>query len=162
MFRIKITNEALIGEIDLDDETVAEAIFSTYSNYTYDILLMWNDLVIPLDRRGDISDIYNDIVFMLDSLKKNKRDLITSFLSSTFTAKWHIQSEGEFLTILPKWITVAFSGKKLSDNQKINRLLVRKIDFINEWDALLKVIKLDLTRVGYNKNLKVFDYLNRL
>lgn len=79
MFRIKITNEALIGEIDLDDETVAEAIFSTYSNYTYDILLMWNDLVIPLDRRGDISDIYNDIVFMLDSLKKTKEILLRHF-----------------------------------------------------------------------------------
>lgn len=162
MFIIKITNEVLIGKIDPDDETVSEAIFSTYSDYTYDILLMWNELVIPLDRRGDLSEIYNDIVFMLDSLKKNKRDFIVSFLSSTFTAKWHIQFEGEFLKISPKWITVTFSGKQPSDNQKMNRLLVRKIDFINEWNALLKVIKQDLTRVGYNKNLKGFDYLNTL
>ena len=99
MFRIKINNEVLLGKIDYDDETVAEAIHSTYPDYSYDISLCWNDFVIPLDRRGDISEMYDDIIFMLTALKRNEQELSISFLSSTFTAEWYIQVESENLRI---------------------------------------------------------------
>ncbi|RKO81924.1 hypothetical protein C5E04_03660 [Pectobacterium parmentieri] len=162
MFRIKTNNEVLLGKIDNDDETVAEAIYSTYSDYTYDISLMWNNFVIPLDRRGDISDMYNDITLMLSSLKRNESTLLVSFLSSTFTAKWRIQVESENLRILPKWITVAFSGQQHSDNEENNTLIVPIVDFINEWDDLLRVIKDDLIKVGYGEDLEGFYYLTTL
>ena len=162
MFRIKINNEVLLGQIDSDDETVAEAIYSTYSDYTYDISLMWNDFVILLDRRGDISDIYNDITLMLGALKRNESTLSVSFLSSTFTAKWYIHVESENLRILPKWLTVAFSGQQPYDNEENNILIVPMVDFINEWDGLLRVIKDDLIKVGYGEDLEGFYYLTTL
>lgn len=162
MFKIKINNEVLLGEIDKNDETVAEAIFSTYSDYTYDISLIWNNFIIPLDRRGDISDMFNDIIFMLSSLKRNERTLSVSFLSSTFTAKWCIEVEAENLRISPKWITAVFSGQQPSDNEAVNTLIVSRVDFINEWDNLLKIIKDDLIKVGYGQNLEGSCYLATL
>jgi len=162
MFRIKINNDVLLGGIDDDDETVAEAIYSTYSDYTYDISLVWNNFIIPLDRRGDISEMYNDIVLMLNALKRNESAVSVSFFSSMFTAKWCIHVEDENLEISPKWITVSFSGQQPCGNEKSNALAVPIVDFINEWDDLLRVIKDDLMKVGYGEDLEGFYYLTTL
>ena len=162
MFRIKINNNVLLGKIDYDDETVAEAIHSTYPDYSYDISLWWNDFVIPLDRRGDISEMYNDIIFMLNALKRNEKELSISFLSSTFTAKWYIQVESENLRILPKWITIEFSNHQPCDNKEGTILIVPTLEFINEWNNLLRIIKNDLIKVGYSENLEGFNYLKTL
>lgn len=162
MFRIKINNEVSLGKIDYDDETVCEAIHSTYPEYHYDISLIWNDFVIQLDRRGDISEMYNDIIRMLNALKRNEKDFSISFLSSTFTAQWSIHVESENLRILPKWITVSFSDLQPYDNQQNSILIVPTVEFINEWNNLLKIIKDDLIKVGYNENLEDFYYLKTL
>lgn len=162
MFRIKINNDLLLGEIDNDDKTVAEAIYSTYQDYSYDLSLIWNDFIIPLDRRGDISDMFNDIIHMLNALKRNESTFSVSFLSSTFTAIWYIHTETDNLRIIPRWITVAFSGQQSPANEAMNTLIVPKVDFINEWDNLLRIIKHDLITVGYGENLEGFCYLSTL
>lgn len=79
-----------------------------------------------------------------------------------FTAKWDIHLKADNFRILPKWITVRFSGLQPSDNEAKNTLIGSRVDFINEWDNLLRIIKDDLIKIEYGENLEGFGYLSQL
>ena len=40
--------------------------------------------------------------------------------------------------------------------------MVPTVEFINEWNNLLRIIKNDLIKVGYSENLEGFNYLKTL
>ncbi|EGI1937926.1 hypothetical protein K7N57_000722 [Salmonella enterica] len=158
MFSIVLLNDFVLGEMDEEDTTVSEAIDSIYVEYTHDIVFKWNNHETRLDRKGDISEIYNDIILMLKLLSdKNNKKFSISFLSSTFTAIWDFSIDMDMLSIRAKWITVSFLNDR--DDEGLYVLNIPVNVFISEWNKLLRIIRDDLIKCGYDESLEGFSYL---
>lgn len=167
MFKIEFKNTKKLGKKDPEDISVSEAIWSTYLNYDEYIIITFGDYLIHLDKRGDISNIYNDIIYMLTDLNENKNEFQTSFLSSTFTAYWNFKKEENSITITPKWFAVGLEKKEtkqfIENVREANIPITISIDvFMSEWHKLLKSIKNDLLKTGYTEELENFEYLKKL
>ncbi|UKB82389.1 hypothetical protein LF887_15395 [Chryseobacterium sp. MEBOG06] len=167
MFKIEFNKTIELGVIDIEDASVSEAIWSTYPDYKSDVFIHWKGYQIELDKRGDISTIYNDIIDMLEELINNNSLFKSGFLSSTFTAYWNFKVEERTIKIKPQFFVASIKNNDMYlANEEIRKLdLDIEIDFdyfISEWSKLLKSIKEDLLKVGYTEDLENFEYLKNL
>lgn len=167
MFKIEFNKVIELGEIDVENTSVSEAIWSTYPEYKSDVFIHWKGYQIELDKRGDISNIYNDIIDMLEELSNNNSLFKSGFLSSTFTAYWNFTVENNTIKINPQFFVASVKNNdRYLTNEEIRKLdLDIDVDFgyfISEWSKLLKSIKDDLLKVGYTENLENFEYLKNL
>lgn len=167
MFKIEFNKTKKLGKIDPEDLSVSEAIWSIYLNYDDYIIITFGDYLIHLDKRGDISVMYNDIIYMLKNLNENKTEFLTSFLSSGFTAYWNFKKEENLITITPQWFAVGLEKKEtklfIENVREANIPITLSIDvFMSEWHRLLESIKNDLLKTGYTEELENFEYLKKL
>ncbi|WP_300686889.1 hypothetical protein [Chryseobacterium sp.] len=167
MFKIEFNKTIELGVIDVEDTSVSEAIWSTYPDYKPDVFIHWKGYQIELDKRGDISSIYNDIIDMLEELINNNSLFKSGFLSSTFKAYWNFKVEERTIKIKPQFFVASIKNNDMYlANEEIRKLdLDIEIDFdyfISEWSKLLKSIKEDLLKVGYTEDLENFEYLKNL
>lgn len=167
MFKIefKVTNK--LGIKDTEDISVSEAIWTAYHNYGEEITITFGNYLIYLDKKGDISDIYNDIIYMLKNVKENNNEFEVNFLSSGFTVYWNFKKEKNLISIFPKWISAGLKSKEtnlfIQNVREANSTITVNVEvFVYEWHKLLKSIKDDLLKVGYTENLENFDYLKNL
>ncbi|MEN7547375.1 hypothetical protein AAG747_05625 [Rapidithrix thailandica] len=169
MFYIELKKDILLGHYDSEDESVSEAVFSIYPDYeNYEFIIhLNNDLKLLLDFRGDMSEIYNDVIKMMRAINHGDGMIKINFLSSSFSAIWHIEIKSDDIKIIPQWTTanLEFKGKKVTPDKYHkfeSPIIITKALLLSEWNKLLEEIKNDLLKVGYPHNLKGFDYLMNL
>jgi hypothetical protein len=167
MFKIVFNKTDILGEIDAEDTSVGEAIWTTYPDYDSDVFLHWKTSIISLDKRGTMSDIYNDVIYMLKDLREGNKKFQMSFLCSGFTAYWNFEVIDHIIHLKPEFFVVSIKEQdRCFDTEEMRKLdLDITVDFdvfINEWHRLLKSIKQDLLQVGYTPNLENFEYLEKL
>jgi len=90
MFKIEFNVTKKLGIVDNEDISVSEAIWSIYPNYDENVTITFGNYLIHLDKKGDLSVIYNDVILMLKKLNEIE-EFETSFLSSGFTAYWNFK-----------------------------------------------------------------------
>ncbi|MCE4057324.1 hypothetical protein [Pseudomonas sp. Au-Pse12] len=162
MFKLEIIRNTPLGKKDDEDSSVSEAIFSTYLEYKTDILLHWDDLTLCLSRRGDISEIYDDIIDMLNQLEYKTKSFFMAFLSSTFTTHWDFKViDTDLMMVSAKWVDVVYFDKKKT-NIKNSSMLISISDFTEQWKKILRTIKKDLLFLGYDNTLDGFIFLDNL
>lgn len=162
IFKLEIVRDTPLGKKDIEDRSVSDAIFSTYLEYKTDILLHWGDLALCLSRRGDISDIYDDIVDVLTNLEKGTEFFSMAFLSSSFTTHWDFKIISSDLVMMDaKWIDVVYLHEGKS-NVKTSHMIVSISDFTEQWVKVLRSIKKDLVHLDYDDNLHGFSFLEAI
>ncbi|MGC4064585.1 MAG: hypothetical protein QM784_08065 [Polyangiaceae bacterium] len=92
---------------------------------------------------GGISDIYNDVVWMLKRLELGPCPFEVSFLCSCFTATWRIGEVSGILTIGASWSAVVgrINGIEVEEryfNDALPQFTVEKKAFVAEWHKLLR------------------------
>jgi len=166
MFKIEFNVTKKLGIVDNEDISVSEAIWSIYPNYDENVTITFGNYLIHLDKKGDLSVIYNDVILMLKKLNEIE-EFETSFLSSGFTAYWNFKKGKNSITISPKWISAGLENREtnlfIQNVREANfSIIVNTEVFISEWHKLLKSIKDDLLTVGYTEKLENFEYLKNL
>jgi hypothetical protein len=63
MFNNITAKACKLGQLDKEESKASEAIHSLYDSYDCEDLIQWNEIVIRIDRRGDLSCIYDDISY---------------------------------------------------------------------------------------------------
>lgn len=162
MFKLELIRDTPLGQKDEEDTTVSEAIFSVYSDYETDIHLFFGDFLVCLSRRGDISDIYNDIVDIFMQLEHGSKIFFMNFLSSSFTTRWDFELiKPGTIKINAKWFDVVYYDKKQS-MIKQSEIEVPISEFKDQWKKILLPIKEDILTLEYDRRLTGFDFLERL
>lgn len=162
MFKLEIIRDTPLEKKDDEDTSVSEAISSIYSEYTPDILLHWDELTLCLSRRGDISDIYDDIVDVLTQLECRVESFFMAFLSSSFTTHWNFKIiEPDLVRVTAKWVDVVYFDNNKSKIKK-SSMVISISDFTEQWRKIFIAIKKDLLSLGYNNNLEGFIFLDKL
>ncbi len=168
MFNIITAKACKLGQLDKEDSKVSEAIHSLYDSYDCEDLIQWNEIVIRIDRRGDLSCIYDDIIYLIEDINSNIDQFNQSFLSSSFTVKLEIKNTTEHLIIKPFFYVVqSFKNEKYFDlkNLDINDLvlIVEAEHFVQQWKKILSSVREDLLRVDYSsRNLEDFHVLDKI
>ena len=166
MFKIITEGKAIPGNYDLEDQDTSEAIYSIYkADYDFMIFICWNGFHIPMDG-SSLSQIYNDVVDMLEFIAMGEQDFWISFLDTGFTAVWYFSVKNEEIKIKAEWTDIApyhYENRRVENLREVSDIvMINKNSFINEWNNLLRIVKNDLVSVGYDNHLERFDYLNNL
>ncbi len=167
MFEIKTKGKKIIlKESDPEDIEVREAIYTIYNgDYSFMILINWNNFEISMDGVS-FSQIYDDVVNMLEFINLCEEKFSISFLDSCFTTRWHFSIKDEIIKVVADWIDIASYGNEnitLENLKKVSdTIIINKNDFKKEWNNLLKIIKQDLISAGYDDRLEGFEYLHTL
>lgn len=162
MFKLELVRNTPLGQKDDDDISVSEAISSTYSDYETDIHLFFNDLILCLSRKGDISDIYGDIIDIFKEIERGTEDFYMAFLSSSFTTHWDFKLIApNVIKIKAKWVDVVYFDKKQAMIKK-SEVKIHASEFMKQWKKILKPIKNDLLTLGYNSRLEGFHFLENM
>ncbi|MGE8512462.1 MAG: hypothetical protein ACN6N7_07145 [Chryseobacterium culicis] len=166
MFKIITKGKAMLGSYDPEAQDTSEAIYTIYkADYDFMIFICWNGFHIPVDG-SSLSQIYSDVVNMLEFIKIGEHDFWVSFLGSCFTAVWYFSIKNEEIEIKAEWTDIApyhYENRRVENLREVSDVvIINKNNFINEWDNILRMIKNDLLSVGYNSRLEGFYYLNDL
>ncbi len=167
MFDLQFNQQRVLNKRDVDDTTISEAISSIYECYDNDLKIIWNDLSFVLDFNSDISIIFNDLLYMIEDLNNNLSEFNTTFLSSSFTAKWSFKRNLDNLTVTPSIYQghVLKNGEffEQSDLESIDSLLqTNATDFIMPWIKLVKVLKSDILTAGYPMSIDGMELINKV
>lgn len=166
-FRIEIEPYQELGVRDPEDTTTSEAIESVYSGGPAACIHISPRTWARLPVSGGISDIYNDMIRMLERLELGVYPFEISFLCSSFTAIWRFFESNGVLTIRTSWTTVngSSNGCEVRDaqfNDVVSQIVVEKAAFAAEWRSLARQLKRDLLSAGYGGHLTDFEYLELL
>ncbi|ECF6265277.1 hypothetical protein PL246_23340 [Salmonella enterica] len=162
MFKLELVRKTPLGQKDDEDISVSEAIFSAYSDYETDIHLFFNDLILCLSRKGDISDIYGDIVDIFKQIEHGTKEFYMAFLSSSFTTHWDFELiTPNVIKIKAKWVDVVYFDKKQSMIKK-SEIKIHVSEFMEQWKKIFEPIKNDLLTLGYDNKLEGFYFLENL
>ncbi|MCG8700438.1 MAG: hypothetical protein MI922_20455, partial [Bacteroidales bacterium] len=130
MFKINFNTVSSIGRFDEEDSTVPEAIESAYDDCKPDIFIYWNQYKLYLSKKCDVSNIYKEIIRMIDFFNSKQKNWSINFLSSSFTLKMDFQRTSDLVTISPKWIDLMldYEEKRIdrSELKYLNKDLILK------------------------------------
>lgn len=166
-FRIEIEPYRELGVWDPEDTTTSEAIESVYRGGPAVCIHMGPRTWARLPVSGGVSDIYNDIIRMLERLELGAYPFEISFLCSSFTALWRFFESNDVLTIRTSWTAVngSSNGCEFRDaqfNDVVSQIVVEKAAFVAEWRSLARQLKRDLLSAGYGGRLNDFECLELL
>jgi hypothetical protein len=98
----------------------------------------------------DISDMWVDILQMLNNIHNGKDAFTIHWPSNSFFVQWDFIIAKETLFIEAYWMTVSGGNQSLLNLRKTKRKIEVYINvFIKQWESLLLLIKDDMIKVGY-------------
>jgi len=148
-FRIQVNCPRISGILNEDDESLDEAIETVFLLNTETMIMIWNDVYIPLTYKYDLSVIMKDIMIMLEKLCNSSSGKLTiHWPSNTFSSIWNFQWEDNKLKIDTRWFTVIGDTEGLLNSRNV--IEIDKTSFIQEWKTLLLKIRWALEESGYN------------
>src|SRR5689334_16049310 len=99
MFDIQISNPVAIESRDKDDTNLNEAIQSIFPFKNEYCFVVWNHIFIPVSYKYDISFMINDIIRILDFIKRGDGCLEIHWASDTFASIWRIECTSQSIKI---------------------------------------------------------------
>lgn len=110
--------------MDLED-----AIESIFPLDTEHLILTWNNILIPLNYKYDISLMVLDFVRILHFLREEEDDkLAIHWASSTFASIWQMKKEDNFISIKSYWNTVNGGRENLLNEFNENKVSIKYLE----------------------------------
>ncbi|MDM8550337.1 hypothetical protein QUF72_09675 [Desulfobacterales bacterium HSG2] len=143
-------------------EDLSEAIEAVFPMETEDAVMMWGSQAVSVSYKYDMSVIVEDVIFMLEFLRRRNSGEETVFFSSdTFNAEWLVKWGDERLFIYPTWNSVA--GNKCAELNALGAMKVSVSHFVGQWAMVLEKIHEAILMSGVNlEEPEDFDALSSL
>lgn len=150
VFAIQVGNPRVNMKVDDEDTKISEAIESIFLLDTEDLIMIWNNIRIPLSYKYDVSYMIDDILLMLKMLSSEEvGNLSIQWLPDVFRCNWNINWNKDEISIEAQWENIIGHLEELLN--KYNRISMNTDDFIYEWKALLSILCNRLTQCGYKE-----------
>lgn len=163
-FKLLVSNPYRLYHRDEQDVTINEALQTIYP-YTKEasVYMYWNGYILELYYCAEISDIIQDVFFLVTSLG-DKKQFRVNWGSNIFFGTWDCFCNEKEIKIISDLQALRGGSKTLEQLNCVAKELTIQIDvFTKEWLNLLRQIKKDLERSGYNaSNLNDFYLLENI
>ncbi|TJZ60057.1 hypothetical protein FAZ15_14325 [Sphingobacterium olei] len=152
MIKIQISNPEVLSLIEEEIINLEDAIESIFPLDTEYLILIWNNIFIPLTYKYDISLMVLDFIRILHFLKDDKGDkLEIHWASNTFVSIWKMKKINSSVNIKSEWETVNGGTQDLLN--KVNENTLPVSDFEKEIKKILFFLKNSLEKSGLNCHL---------
>lgn len=149
-FYIQASNPRTQNMKKSDDESLADAIESTFLLNTENAILVWHHIGIPLSYKYDISYMMEDLLKLLHCLQsKDNGEMVIHWLPDTFRCDWLIVWSHGQMKIKAHWECLVGNLEVLLNNNAQISIPIK--DFISEWREVLNVVIKGLERCGYDE-----------
>ena len=145
-----------------DIESISDLIEEIFPMYNEEMILIWNNIRIPLEYKYDVSVIMDDLLDLLQTiLNENEGEVSISWPSNTFRSEWNLKWKGQSLSIDSKWFSVAGLTEDILN--KHNKIEIYTNEFLAEWKMLLRfLIKIFKENNLLEMDLEEFDIMKSL
>ncbi|MEQ7053300.1 hypothetical protein ABN764_21900 [Paenibacillaceae sp. P-4] len=149
-FIIQASCPRITGVFDSEAESLSDAIESSFPLLTENAVIVWNYVPILLGYKYDISIMIDDILEILEVLRKEDSGAKTiHWASNTFAHVWHLSWDSTQLVIKAKWGDV--SGRTGQLLQNSGNVTLTKQSFSSEWKRVLQNLITALSKLGYSE-----------
>ena len=163
MFEINLKISSLKGVFDPEDINISEAISSIFDVSDY-IEFNWNNILIKLTCKYDVSEIWDDLIEMLNLIKYRKsKKFIIYWPSSTFFATWDFNIDHNNINIKSYWTSINGGVEQLKRIKSVSdNINIDFNKFLFEWSKIIRIVKERLELHGYQSiiDFKEFDILS--
>jgi len=150
-FCIQASAPRTTGIFNAEDETLDEAIETTFFLNSEMALINWSGVFIPLSYKYSISTILADVLLMLQTILENNHETLElTWPSSDFNSRWVMSWKDDYLKIDAKWESVIGNTEEILNS--LDSIEIGKTEFLNEWKMLLEVILNGLDTCGYDES----------
>ena len=152
MISIQISNPILLPITDEEVTSLEDVIENIFPLDTEYLILIWNNIFIPLNYKYDISVMILDFIKIFDFLKDDETDTLEMhWASNTFSSIWKMEKRNSYVNIKSFWKSV---NGGIED--KLNELSENTIalnDFTEEIKKLLVFLKNSIQKSGIDCHL---------
>ncbi len=149
-FCIQTGKPSFTGKYNSEDKSLSDAIESSFPLQTENAILSWHHICIPLSYKYDVSYMMEDILGILEALKRESGEMVIHWLPDTFRSDWKISWKMKQIKIASYWeCVVGDSEEELNANAELVLLIS---DFVCEWKKILYIIICGLNECGYSEN----------
>ncbi|MBL7997878.1 MAG: hypothetical protein JNL32_04485 [Candidatus Kapabacteria bacterium] len=153
MFELKINNPTIL-RVD-DNECILsldDAIESIFPLETEHLVLIWNEVIIPLSFKYDISLMVLDFIKIFQFTKDNQSSrLEIHWASNTFAAIWNFEKSKYSVNINTVWRSVIGGTEDILNVKNKNEVSIDNLQ--KEIMKLLRFLKYAIEKSGVNSNL---------
>ncbi|MDT8975358.1 hypothetical protein RQP50_03760 [Paenibacillus sp. chi10] len=147
-FIIQASCPRFTGVFDSEAESLSDAIESSFPLLTENAVIVWNYVPILLGYKYDISIMIDDILEILEVLRKEDSGTKTiHWVSNTFAHVWHLSWDSRQLVINADWGSVSGGAEHLLQNS--GSVTLTKQSFSSEWKKVLQNLITALSKSGY-------------
>jgi hypothetical protein len=151
MFKIQISNPISLSVHTTESMNLEDAIELVFPLETEFLILIWNNIFIPLTYKYDISLMVLDFIKIINFLRdNNKSELEIFWPSSTFVSIWKIKRYEKVIRINSKWTAV--NGKVENLLNSLNENEIQSSEFEEEIMKLIIFINSALIKSGMELN----------
>ena len=154
VFAIQVGDPRTNMKMNDEDIKISDSIESVFLTNTEDLIMIWNNIRIPLSYKYDVSYMIDDILLLLKKVSsEDVGSLFIQWLPDVFRCNWNISWNKSDVFIEAQWENITGSIEDLLN--KYNRISMKKEDFICEWKALLNILCNRLRECGYSETTLV-------
>lgn len=159
MIKIQISNPELLQINEEEVMNLEDAIESIFPLETEYLILIWNNIFIPLSYKYDISIMILDFIKIYNFLNDNKIEkLEIHWASNTFASIWRMEKNNDYVRIKSEWKTV--NGGTEDKLNKFSDITISKILLIEEIRKLMIFLKCSIKKSITNyKQIEDFEAL---
>ena len=145
---VHLAEPAIAKAPDPTDETVGDAIETTFPDLHDRFAMVWDGVSIPLGYTYDLSEIAQPVIWMLEALAEAPDEpTAIHFGDSGFFVEWQITPRGDTLEIEADWRGLSADVQaELATHPSIT---IETATFVLEWCRLLAFAHRHLAEVGY-------------
>jgi hypothetical protein len=152
MFELQLNSPKILSINEEESMNLEDAIESAFPLKTENLVLIWNNISIPLTYKYDVSIMIFDFMRIISFLKEDDATrLEIHWASNTFATIWEINKKNNSVYIKTKWSNVIGGQIELLNNKNENILKIN--EFQNEIKKLLCFIKISIEKSSRNHKL---------
>lgn len=150
-FGFTIPIDVQLCKFDSEDQSIEE-IIETIFLVEDDVTMCWNGFSISVSLKYDISNMWNDIEMMMDSLRRGVDEFSIHWPSSSFMARWNFKVKNELILITAFWTEIGVRDDvliALRDTE--NQIITIPFDeYVDAWEDLQIFVVNCIEKAGYN------------
>lgn len=149
-FAIQASQPRTEASYDPDDESLCDAVQSTFPLRTESMLIVWNGVYIPLGYKYDVSFIVDDGLDLLDAMLTSATGRRTiHWPSNTFASSWVVEWDPSNVVIEATWRAVIGGTEAMLE---ASGPVTGPVDaFTCEWKRPLEIVDAAVRSAGYSE-----------
>ncbi len=152
MFEIQINNPTILSINEEESMSLEDAIECIFPLETENLILIWNNINIPLTYKYDISIMVLDFIKILNFIKDDRSlNLEIHWASNTFASVWNFNKINNSVYIRTEWNNVIGGTIEMLNKRNENTFETNEVE--KEIRKLLDYLKYALEKSGLNCNM---------